>query len=626
MKRPPDVEERFERLLPEVERPARYVDSEWNACHRSGEPYRAVVVYPDTYELGMANDALAILYDKLNAIDGVAAERSFVPWKDMGALLRSERIPIPSLESGVPLSAFRLVGITLPYELTYTNVLEVLDLAGIPLRSRDRAGPHPLVVGGGPCSFNPEPVAPFFDAILLGEGEEAIGDIVAAHRDAIAAGETRQESLRRLASVPGVYVPSLYEPAYENGRFAGMRAAEGIPMRVEKRVVRDLEAHRTPVCRVVPFMDVVHDRATVEVLRGCTRGCRFCQAGMVYRPVRERSADGVVRDVLAALACTGYEEVALTSLSTTDHSQLEEMLRRLTRRLEGRGVSLSLPSLRVDTFGVEMARLVGGARRVGLTFAPEAGTQRMRDTLNKGVTEEELLSAVRRAFDAGWRRVKLYFMVGLPTETDEDVLAIGGLVSRVLRTARDAVPENERGAVKVAVSVSTFVPKAHTPFQWEPLLTAEEIERRQTLLRSCMPRKGAELSWHEPGASLLEGWLARGDRRTADAVEAAWRRGAVFDAWTEEFDPGRWVQAFADAGLDPGASASRPARPGEPLPWGHLSSGVSEEYLLRERERALRGQATEDCSYAACTGCGVCPELGVEVVTATSRRTAGAGV
>ncbi len=611
-----DLWPRVEPLLAAVERPARYIDHEWAARHDADAAYRAALVYPDTYEVGMANQALAILYDRLNGIDDVAAERAFVPWRDMIQAMRASDVPLFTLESCRPLAECDLIGITLPYELTYTNVLEVLDLAGIPVRSADRSDGHPLVIGGGPCAYNPEPVAPFFDAILIGDGEDAVLDIVSVHRAALAAGMSREATLKRLASIQGVYVPCLYEQA-KDGVVA---AAAGAPERVVKSVVPDLDAVRSPVCPVVPFMDVVHDRATVEVLRGCSRGCRFCQAGMVYRPTRERSADHIVRDALAALECTGHEEVSLTSLSTADHASLEEVLRRLSRRLGGSGVSLSLPSLRVDAFSLGMARLLGGGRKAGLTFAPEAGTQRLRDVINKNVTEAELLETIDRAFRAGWRRVKLYFMIGLPTETDEDVRGIGALVGRVLAAAREATPADQRGGVRVGVSVSTFVPKAHTPFQWEPQIPLEEVGRRHGILREAMPHKGVDLSWHDPDASFLEGVLARGGREVADVIEAAWRAGAVFDAWSEEFDLGIWLDAMARCGVDGTGLANEPRGPDRPLPWDHIDTGLARRFLLSERERAYSGVITEDCTFTDCTGCGVCPSLGVDIRLSGVRR------
>ena len=614
----------IEPLLARVERPARYIDREWGALHDEEASYRACLIYPDTYEIGQANQALAILYGVLNAIPDVAAERAYLPWMDMSSAMRETGVPLFSLESCSAVRDFDLVGITIPYELTYSNILETLDLAGIPLRAENRAENDPLVVGGGPSVFNPEPVAAFFDAILIGEGEEAVGEIVSAHRAAKAAGLTRLETLEALAAVPGVYVPSLYEAIRDaEGAYVGTQPVAGstAPGVVEKRVVADFDAAPVAIAGIVPFMDVVHDRYGLEVLRGCTRGCRFCQAGMVYRPVRERTADHIVRDVVAGLACTGYDEVSLTSLSTTDHSQLEEVLRRLQRRLEGTGVSVSLPSLRVDAFGVEMARLVSaGGKKSGLTFAPEAGTQRMRDVINKNVTEEDLLGSVQRAFEAGWRRVKLYFMIGLPTETDEDIAGIGELVGKVFRTAREATPPAQRGGLKVAVSVSTFVPKAQTPFQWEPQITFDEIRRRQTVLRESMPRKGVDLHWHDAEISFLEGVMARGGREVADVIEAAWRDDAVFDAWTEQFRLQRWLDAFAETGVGAESIASRERAQDEALPWAHISAGVASGYLWRERERALAGKTTPDCSFAGCTGCDVCDDLDVKIVLAGDSR------
>jgi radical SAM family uncharacterized protein len=549
----------------------------------------------------------------------VVADRAFVPWKDMGAAMRSAGVPLFTLESMRAVRECDLVGITLPYELTYTNVCETLDLAGIPLRAVARGEDDPLVIGGGPCAFNPEPVADFFDAILVGEGEDAVVDIVEAHRSAKADGLARAEILERLAAVDGAYVPSLYEPATPDAP-ARPRKGSAAPAVVVKRVLSDLDAHRTPVCPVVPFIEAVHDRAGVEVLRGCTRGCRFCQAGMIYRPVRERPADSIVRDAIAQLRCTGYDEIALSSLSTTDHSQIEDVLRRLRHALRGKAVTISLPSLRVDAFGVSMARLVGEGKKGGLTFAPEAGTQRLRDVINKNVTEEDLLSTVSRAFGEGWRRVKLYFMIGLPTETDDDVCGIGELVERVLATAREATPPAQRGGIKVGVSVTVFVPKAHTPFQWEGQLTLDEVRRRQALLREVVPRKGVDLHWHSADGSLLEGALARGGRALSGVIERAWRAGGGFDAWTEEFSLARWLEAFAAEGIDPVALASDVRDPAAPAPWDHISSGVDRAYLLEERARALSGTVTPDCSFGSCTGCGVCTDLGVDIVLGGASR------
>ncbi len=611
-----DLWERVQPLLTGVERPSRYIDREWGAAHRPDAAYRVALMYPDTYEVGMANQALQVLADRLATMPDVACERVFVPWTDMAAALRGAGVPLFTLESCAPVAECNMLGITLPHELACTNVLEALDLAGIPLRAADRAEGDPLVIGGGPAAHNPEPVAPFFDAILIGDGEEAVLELVVAHRAALARGATREEAVRALASVEGVYVPSLYSV----GPDGAMVASAGAPERVRRRIVRDLGEFASPVCPVVPYADVVHDRASVEVLRGCSRGCRFCQAGMVYRPVRERSADAIVRDAVAALTCTGYEEVSLTSLSTADHSQLEDVLRRLSRRLEGTAIAVSVPSLRVDSFSLSLARLLGGGRKSGLTFAPEAGSQRLRDAINKNVTEEELLATVQAAFGAGWRRLKLYFMLGLPTETDDDVAEIGHLVSRVLEVAREATPPRDRGGLRIAVSVSTFVPKAHTPFQWEGQLPLEEVRHRQAVLRSAMPGRGVELSYHDAETSFLEAAIARGDRSLADVIERAWRAGAVFDAWTEHFSLGRWLTAFEASGVDAAQRAGAPFAEEAALPWSHIDSGIAPSFLRAERHRAYSGQTTADCTFGDCTGCGVCPAFSADIVLAAGER------
>ena len=615
---------RIEPLLHQVERPSRYIGGEWGARPSNPDaPFAVGLCYPGTYDVAQANQAIQILY---NAID--CAERVYLPGIDLVELMRAHGIPLFTLESHRPVGELDLLGITLPYELSLTTVLEVLDLSGIPFRTADRTESDPVVIGGGPCAFNPEPVAAFFDAILLGDGEEAALEIVDAVRTARTQGTDRTELHRRLAAIPGVYVPALYEVTYrDDGTVeAVVPTDDAAPATVLRRALTALpEPATNPICPIVPYGEVVHDRLAVEVLRGCTRGCRFCQAGMVYRPVRERTADEIVRAVTAGLECTGYDEVSLTSLSTADHSQIEEVLRRLSRLLSERGISVSLPSLRVDAFSVDLARLISGGggkggRKTGLTFAPEAGSQRLRDAINKNVTEEDLIETVGSAFAAGWRRVKLYFMVGLPTETDDDIRAIGALVNRVLEVARAETPPAQRGGIKIGVSVSTFVPKSHTPFQWAAQSDLAEISRKQSVLRDSMPRKGVDLSWHDADTSFVEGVVARGDRRLGPVLEEAWRRGSRLDGWSEHFSLARWMDAFAACDFDPAFVASRQRSYDEVLPWDHLSTGVSKRYLALEAQRAYDATTTDDCSFGPCTGCDACGALCVDVLTAGERR------
>lgn len=615
----------FEPLLHEVEKPSRYIGGEWNSKSPSAVEAAAAgsvrvgLCYPGTYDVGQANQAISILYDRIPS-----AERVYLPEEDMAALMRERGVKLSTLETHTPIAELDVLGITLPFELAYTTILEILDLGGIPFRSADRDHDHPVIIGGGPGAFNPEPVADFFDAILLGDGEDGAPEIVAAVAASKAAGETRRALHERLAGLSGVYVPALYDVSYrEDGLIEAITPLSDVaPSTVLRRGLDNFADINPPACPIVPYGDVVHDRLSIEVFRGCTRGCRFCQAGMIYRPVRERDADHVVRAALQGLACTGYDDVSLTSLSTADHSQIEEMLRRMQFQLVDRGVSVSLPSLRVDAFSIGLARLISGGsgRKTGLTFAPEAGSQRLRDAINKNVTEEDLIGTIDHAFEAGWRRVKLYFMVGLPTETDDDIRAIGDLVRKVLETAREATPPAQRSAVKVGVSVSTFVPKSHTPFQWEPQADLEEIIRKQQILRESMPRKGVDLSWHDADTSFVEGVLARGDRRVSAAIEEAWRRGSRRDAWSEYFSLTRWLESFEAAGVEPAQTANRQRTFDEVLPWGHLSCGVSPEYLQSESERAYRAARTPDCSFTGCTNCDACDVLGIDIVTAGDRR------
>ena len=600
-----------------IERPARYLNHEWGCTYKPEAPYRFCMTYPDTYELGQANQAVRILCNCVNAVDGMAAERAFLPAADMCDAMRERGIPAFSLESCAPIAEFDAVGITLPHELAATNVLEFLDLAGIAVRAADRTEADPLILAGGPCAFNAEPYAPFFDAIMLGEGEESLPELLRAHRRLKAEGASRERILRELSHIPGIYVPSLYDivdeaEAQSAGSWARPRFGD-VPAEVVKRVWEGFAESDAYEPMVVPFTEVVHDRFNVEVLRGCTRGCRFCQAGMMYRPVRERSADNIVAAVCRGLAETGYDEVSLTSLSSTDHSQIEQILRRLNRALDGKGISVSIPSQRLDSFGVDMAELVAGGKRGGLTFAPEAGTQRLRDVINKNVTEDDLFGAIDAAFSAGWRRCKLYFMIGLPTETDDDIKGIASLAQRAYDRAKKAVPEEQRGSVRMSVSCALFVPKAATPFQWDGQISPEEAARRISLLRRSVKYRAVDVHWHEPDVSLVEAMMSRGGREVADVVEAAWRAGARFDAWTEHFSLDRWRQACASCGVDFEGIAQTTHDTGWVPPWAHLSSGVTTRFLQRERRLAQQEKTTPDCTFERCSACGVCPGLGVDI-------------
>ena len=611
-----DLWPRLEPLLARVEKPTRYVNHEWGSVCKDDADFSLCMVYPDTYELGQANQAIRILVNAVNATDHLMAERAFLPAVDLIDLMRAKGLPLFSLESCAPLREFDCIGITLPHELAASNVLEVLDLAGVALRAADRAEDDPIVLGGGPCAFNPEPYAPFFDAITIGEGEEALPETLLRIRELRAQGATRAQILRALADVSGTYVPSLYRwRTYEEAQAAGSWAEplyEGVPERVVKRVFEGFAESPAWEPMIVPYAEVVHDRLNVEVLRGCARGCRFCQAGMMYRPVRERSAENVVDAVARGLDATGYDEVSLTSLSSTDHSQIAQILTNVNGVCAGRGIRVSVPSQRLDSFGVEMAGLVAGQKKGGLTFAPEAGTQRLRDVINKNVTEDDLFSAIDAAFSAGWRRCKLYFMIGLPTETDDDIKGIASLAQRAYDRARQNVPVDQRGNVSMSISCAVFVPKAQTPFQWDGQIDPQETLRRVGLLRRSVKYRAVNVGWHDPKTSFVEAVMSRGGREVADWVEAAWRRGARFDAWTELFDEAAWREAADEVGLVPEEIAQAVHDTDYVLPWAHISAGVSTRYLALERKRAASGVTTPDCTFDKCTGCGVCMVLGVD--------------
>ena len=601
-------------LVARAERPSRYINREWGCVYKPDADFRFCMIYPDTYELGQPNQALRILVNAVNARPGMSAERGFLPAPDMCDALREEGLPLFSIESCAPLAAFDAIGITLPHELAATNVLEALDLGGLPVRAVDRADDDPIVVGGGPCAFNPEPYAPFFDAINIGEGEESLPEGLEVVRSMRRSGASRRDIWRALARLEGWYVPALYRwRTQAEAQAAGSwiePLEEGLPTTIVKRLFHGFSDSPAWEPCIVPFAEAVHDRLNVEVLRGCARGCRFCQAGMMYRPVRERPADNVVASVVQGLAETGYDEVSLTSLSTTDHSQIAEILRRLNGYYEGTGVRISIPSQRLDSFGVGMAGLVAGQKKGGLTFAPEAGTQRLRDVINKNVTEEDLFGAIDAAFSAGWRRCKLYFMIGLPTETDDDVKGIARLVQQAYDRAKAIVPKDQKGAIQISASVALFVPKAHTPFQWDGQIPPEEALRRVNLLRHSVKYRAITVSWHDPKTSFVEAVMSRSGREAADLVETAWRRGARFDAWSECFREDAWRSAAADLGIDVQAVAQTSYPTSYVMPWEHVSCGADRRWLAREHDLALRGQTTPDCTFGRCSACGVCMQLG----------------
>ncbi len=591
---------RLERILPTVRKPGRYVGGEYNSVVKDWDAasVRVCLAFPDIYDLGMSNLGVAILYDILNALPGGLAERAYMPWVDMIAAMREARIPLYSLESKRPVADFDILGFSLPSEQLYTNLLEMLDLAGLPMRARDRDASHPLVVAGGHATFNPEPVADFVDAFIVGDGEEAVVELVRGFREV--GEESREAQLRTLACIPGVYVPRFYDVRYNaDGTVAAIVPdTAGVPMPVFKRVVSPLPP--PPTRLLVPNVDVSHNRAAIEIQRGCTRGCRFCHAGMVTRPVRERPVEQVLAAIADILPQTGFEEVGLLSLSSSDYSDIERLVQTIVERFGNRHLSISLPALRADSFSVELAEAVAQGRRTGFTFAPEAATERLRTVINKPIATEQMLDVAHEVFGRDWRTIKLYFLIGLPGEQMAEVQAIADLVREVWKIGRKAHGRK----VQVNVSVNTFVPKPHTPFQWAVLEPSDSIREKQALLRRALRGRGLKLDYSDSEATVLEAVLARGDRRLGAVIQRAWELGARFDAWDEQRDDMAWRQAFEETGLDPGFYAYRERAPEEAFPWDVISTGVRKVFLLKDYQRSRRGEMLIDCREQ-CHACGV---------------------
>ncbi len=599
------MDKRLERILPKVQKPARYTGGEYNQImkDRAKVDLRLAFCFPDTYEIGMSNLGMKILYHTMNSLEYVWCERVFAPWSDMYEEMKRNSIPLYALESGDPLSEFDVLAFSVGYEMAYTTVLDMLDMAGLPVRSADRKELLPIVFAGGSAGVNPEPMAPFMDLFVIGEGEEMNNELLELLHTAKLEEWSKEQFLKKAAQIEGVYVPSFYDITYnEDGTVEQISAHDGAPAKVTKRIVRDLDAAPFPTNPIVPSTEVVQDRVNLELFRGCIRGCRFCQAGHIYRPIRAKKPETLIRQGIETLKNTGYEELTLLSLSSSDYQQLQEVCDGLLEYCEERSISISLPSLRADNFSMELMDRLQRVRKSGLTFAVEGGSQRLRDAINKNVTEEDLLNTCRIAFEGGWNSVKLYYMLGLPTETDEDIVGIAEMADRVLHCWRQYAKNKARG-VRITISTSCFIPKPHSPFQWEAQISPEEYLRRVNLLRASITARNVVYNWHDAETSLIEAVLSRGDRKVADVIESVWRDGGRLEAWSDFFSLERWMDAFQANHLDPSFYATRERDGKEILPWDMINVGVTKRHLLHEREMAYVAALSPDCRKQ-CSACG----------------------